>query len=387
MNCSIRLIIDLLEEIKLVQDNNIKEMKFNIINNNKYEIYLEENEKVHLIFYKYMLPFRLPIPNGGTININGILFAVYNKEYTHYSLQDGFAILPIKRTVIEAVVKINKKEKIKQIKNDKVIKKQQKTISEIFEKQLRTLNEFIEIIIAKHKPLNIYPVHYGKLVGSIFYQLHKYDGKLTEETPINILSLLSYSGVDDYQTLKVDEIQDLLNGYDSYKKHVSRIATLAGAKGERALHLYDYNSAIVQYNTMFEVIIATFVKTYYKFLTNYTTEKINNIIINTGFKNVINDHFLKKLKELQVKDYNEIKKCIDKYLAKEYLYRNKIVHEGEVFFEDEALAVREKVFDLSALLNHNINNANKNDFVDFYNKNNRNTIPEQYTDAISRYRN
>lgn len=371
------------------EDNNVKEMKFNIINNNKYEIYLEENEKVHLIFYKYMLPFRLPIPNGGTINIKGILYTIYNKEYKHYSLQDGFAKLPIKRSIVEAVVKTNKKEKIKQIKNNKEIKKQQKTISEIFEKQLRTLNEFIEIIIAKHKPLNIYPVHYGKLIGSIFYQLHKYDGKLTKETPINMLSLLSYSGVDvdDYQTLEGNEIQNLLNGHEQYKNHVTKTAALAGVRGERALHLYDYNSAIVQYNTMFEVIIATFVKTYYEFMSDYTNRKINNIINYTGFKNLIDDHFLKKIKVLKVRDYFEIEKCIKEYLAKEYLYRNKIVHAGKVFSEKEALAVREKVYDLSALLNHNINNANKNEFVDFYNSNNRNTIPTQYTDAINRYRN
>ena len=137
---------------------------------------------------------------------------------------------------------------------------------------------------------------------------------------------------------------------------------------------------------MFEVLISTFVRQYYEHMSNKTTIKINNIITTCGLKNLIDDHFIEILTELNIKDSISIEKCINEYMKEGYLYRNNIVHRGINFGEVEAIRTREKVTDLSILLNHNVRNAPKNKFVTVYRKHNKNSNPKSYSETIIKYK-
>lgn len=360
---------------------------FYTIREKKYLDFLQHEQKVSFITFRYMLPFRLPLPSGDGFVINNTMFVPLHKEYKHYTHNDEFFSLPIKRTVIETTIKIHKKDRISAIKNNGNKVKRDKVISQEFNKQLETLNNFINIMIAKYKFTNIYPVHYGEIIGTVYNQLFKYNSKLITETPVNLLIILQLSSAksNDEVTLQPQEIEEIMNKYYDYSKHEYNNVILAARKGERAYQLYDYNNSIVHYNSMFEVLMATFVRHYYEHMSNKSTDKINNIINNAGLKNLIDEHFNNILKKLKIKDYNEIKKCIDEYMREGYIYRNQIVHRGMNYGEIEAMRTREKMNDLSRLLNHNVRNAPKNEFVDFYRKFNKNSHHDDYKETIIKY--
>lgn len=361
---------------------------FYTIREKKYLDFIQDEQKVSFITFRYMLPFRLPLPSGDGFVIGNTMFVPLHREYKHYTQNDEFLSLPIKRTVIETTIKIYKKDRISAIKNNGSIAKRDKVISQEFNKQLEALNNLINIIIAKYKFTNIYPVHYGEIIGTVYNQLFKYNSKLIIETPLQLLVMLQLSPANsnDEITLQPQEIEEIMGKYYEYSKHEYNNVILAARKGERAYQLYDYNSSIVHYNTMFEVLIATFVKHYYERMSRKTNKKIDNIVNDSGLKNLIECHFYIILGDLMIKDYKEIKSCIDEYMKEGYIYRNKIVHNGENYGETEAMKTREKMNDLSRLLNHNVRNAPKNDFVDFYRKFNKNSHPDYYEETISKYR-
>lgn len=363
-------------------------IEFYTVKKQKYLDFIQSHEKVNFIIFRYMLPFRLPLPSGDGFVINNTMIVPLHKEYKHYAEKDEFISLPIKRTVVEVTVKIFKKDRLDAIKNKNGESKRNKTISEEFNKQLEILNNLINIIIAKYKFTNIYPVHYGEIVGTVYNQLFKYNSQLINETAINMLTIFQLSTANTYDnsTLQPQEIKEIFDKYYEYSNHEHNSVILSYRKGERAYQLYDFNNAIIHFNTMFEVLISTFVRQYYEHMSNKTTAKINNIITTCGLKNLIDDHFIEILTELNIKDSISIEKCINEYMKEGYLYRNNIVHRGINFGEVEAIRTREKVTDLSILLNHNVRNAPKNKFVTVYRKHNKNSNPKSYSETIIKYK-
>lgn len=86
------------------------------IKSNKYKRLIEnECDVYHFITFRYMLPFRIPVPNGSIFHINDFMFICIQKTYPFYGLKDGFGVPEIKNTVIEVtnVLKIRKYKKTK----------------------------------------------------------------------------------------------------------------------------------------------------------------------------------------------------------------------------------------------------------------------------------
>lgn len=366
-------------------------MKFFTIDKEYYKPFSLSAKNTHYITFRYMLPFRLPLKSSDAFIIENTMFVPLHKQYEHYGLKDGMAKLPLKRTVIEATVKISKKTKRNLIKEDKSTRenKRSKELSMVFDKQLEKLNEFIEIIIMKHKVLPLSTVHRGEVIGFAFYRMYDYrEEKFFSIRETGMLMLFNNLEVEsgDYATLTNREVKDITYNYNALKNHPYKGIILTARAGERAFHYFDYNLTIVEFNTMFELLISSIVRDYYLMMNLKTKEKVNNIISDNGIKHIAKQHLYNILGELSIINRNEVKNLIESYFKKEYLYRNDIVHEGKNFGEDEAYFTMHKVKDLAFLLNHGINNAAPNSFVNHYNRFNRNSFPHKYEEKVKKYR-
>lgn len=93
-----------------------KNPEFTTIKSQKYKRLIEDECNIHhFITFRYMLPFRIPVPNGSIFHINDFMFIYIQKTYPFYGLKDGFGVPEIKNTVIEVTNAL----KIKNYKKNK----------------------------------------------------------------------------------------------------------------------------------------------------------------------------------------------------------------------------------------------------------------------------
>ena len=137
-------------------------------------------------------------------------------------------------------------------------------------------------------------------------------------------------------------------------------------KGERAIYNSNYNVAIVQIQTALEVFISRFVERYYKLDTKLDDKKIQGNI-SCGYRNVVNQHFIKIIQTLNLRYSEEIKNCVALYLKDYYDIRNEIVHAGATFKKHDALEFQEIVRDMIVLVTHGMKYVKSSSFSNEFN--------------------
>jgi|SRR5699024_7427315 len=367
----------------------MEERKLYTLEEQKWRTLLKENELNYFITFRYMLPFRLPVEEKQVVKLKNMLFIPHHKEYEHYALKDGIGALPLKRTLIEGTVRVNRQQKRNIERQQKKTHGGTREVSLVFNEQLEILNNFIDLIIIREQFLNIYRVYSSQLLGSTIYKLYEYKGEHLETTvAYGMVNLHTYDKIayDAYRDLNNDQFNVITDYFDEHLTNPYKDIALISRTGERFFYLHDYNSAIIYYNTVFEVIIISFVKNYYTLLGLKSPEKIKNIIENCGLKNIIKDHFNKRLDDLKLTDAELIKKMIDSYLKSGYVYRNDIVHSGASYGKKEAEETMLKIKDLVFMLTHNIYEAESNLFTEEYIKFNINRQPDMYEDIKKNYK-
>ncbi|HBC9226997.1 hypothetical protein K4R53_10160 [Staphylococcus epidermidis] len=141
---------------------------------------------------------------------------------------------------------------------------------------------------------------------------------------------------------------------------------MAMRKGERSFYKSDYNLAIVQIQTALEVFITNFLEKYYKLDKNLSDEELKKKL-GCGYANVVNDHLLKTIDNLNLDNSNEIKNCVKKYMKNYYGMRNKIVHTGATYKKEDAIEFKEIVADIIRLITFSMKNKSDSDFSKEFN--------------------
>lgn len=338
------------------------------IKSNKYKRLIEnECDVYHFITFRYMLPFRIPVPNGSIFHINDFMFICIQKTYPFYGLKDGFGVPEIKNTVIE-VTNVLKIRKYKKNKNKvKKYEVKEKELTKIFDNQLEILNDFLENIIIYAQYHSLHKVDKSSLLGQPVFKQYIWDGDnlRIDDTNIFIIKLFDKIVGDTLTDLKRKEIDDVMNNFYSIKNHPLKQATLFFRKGERFFFNYDFNSSIVNNQTGFEVFIFLFVKKYYEITKIKNETQIINVL-ESGFKNIFKDHFLKTLYNIS-SDLNEEIEEISKYYLEEcYNLRNEIVHAGKVYSEKEAQQFKDCVNDFIYIVNQKLKKEKNNQFSKWF---------------------
>lgn len=345
-----------------------KDIEFATIKSKKYKRLVEDECNVHhFITFRYMIPFRIPVSNGSIFHIENFMFHCIQKTYPFYGLNDGFGVPEIKNTVLE-VTNVLKIRKYKKYKNE--VKKfdiDEKELTKIFDKQLELLNDFLENIIIYAQYHSLYNVDKSSLLGQPVFKQYTWDGKKfkIDDTNMFIIKLFDKIVGDTLTDLKIKEIDNIMNNFYSIKNHSLKQATIFFRKGERFLFNYDFNSSIVNNQTGFEVFIVLFVKKYYEITKIKNETQIINVL-ESGFKNIFKDHFLKTLYNIS-SDLNEEIEEISKYYLEEcYNLRNEIVHAGKVYSEKEAKQFKDCVSDFIYIINQKLKKEKNDEFAKWF---------------------
>ena len=105
---------------------------------------------------------------------------------------------------------------------------------------------------------------------------------------------------------------------------------------------------------------------YYKLDTKLDDEKIQNNI-SCGYKNVVNQHFIKIIQTLNLRYSEEITNCVILYLKVYYDVRNDIVHSGATYKKRDALEFQEIVRDIIVLVTHGMKYIKNSSFSNEFN--------------------
>lgn len=363
------------------------EREFYTIETESYKQLMKEEGGNYFITFRYMLPFRLPTEDETTIVLDKCLFLASQKEYEYYALKDGFGKLPSLHTIIEGTIRLKRQQYRNILRDSDRNMRKQKSLSDAFDEQLAILNTFMEIINMKYQYLSVHNIHMGEVIGPSLFKVYKTDRDSLLEKSSNGLFLIrepSKLEAERYDTLSLGEIEFIKDNFSEFEKHPTRNIALIARKGEKAFDLHDYNNAIVHYNTVFEVVILTFIRDY-NIMLNIKTEDETNKLLEAGLKNLVRKHFYDALNALRLIDADIIKVITEKYMESSYLIRNKIVHDGASYGEIEAGKTVEIIKDLTYMINDNMNKASSNPFVDMYTRYNMNYNTGLYESVKSKY--
>lgn len=348
---------------------------------------IESEDGNYFITFRYMLPFRIPFEDETQIVLGKFMFLFLQKEYEYHALSDGFGDLPHFHTILEVTIKL-KRENYTAIEHDLKRRLQvSKSINDSFDEQLEEVNKLLNIINVKYQFLTVQSVHRGELIGTTSYKLYKFRESLIEDKDTDGLIVYKKSNqIEDekYKNIEDEDIQFITDCFSELGTNPYLNITLIARKGEKAYELYDFNNAIVHYNTVFEVVIIRFITEGNLMLKMKNEEETENLL-KAGFQNLARKHFSDVLDELQLSDAKIIKKIIDKYMDTVYKYRNSIVHKAASYSEKEAFEALKLVRDLTYMINDNMCKAESNPFVDYYTKYNQNSSTKKYDSVKQKY--
>lgn len=348
---------------------------------------IESENGNYFITFRYMLPFRIPFEDETQILLEKFMFLFLQKEYEYHALSDGFGNLPHFHTVLEVTVKL-KRDIYRTIEHD--LKRNlefSKILSDMFDEQLAELNKILNIINGKYKYLSVHSVHRGELIGNASFKTYKLkQGLVEDDSEFGLLTNKLPNLIDEekYQEVEDTDIKFIEENFSTLGTNPYLNITLIARKGEKAYQLYDFNNAIVHYNTVFEVVIIRFITEGNLMLKMKNEEETENLL-KAGFQNLARKHFSDVLDELQLSDAKIIKKIIDKYMDTVYKYRNSIVHKAASYSEKEAFEALKLVRDLIYMINDNMCKAESNPFVDYYTKYNQNSSTKKYDSVKQKY--
>ncbi len=333
---------------------------------------MDDKKKYFYITFRYMLPFKLPLPNMSSFNLEKTMIFCIQRKYPFYGLNEGIGHPDLQRTIVEVTTQYEVKSYNKSHVALKPAKKNidDKRMTEVFDDQLKILNTFIEMISMKYQYHNIYSINKGLILGIPMCTIFSVYGDelIDNHNSIFLLKVEDKLFGDELHDLKNYEIDELIDNYEVIKMHPLRQMTFYKRKAERFLFNHDYNSAIANCQTSFEVFITFFVKHYYELLTLKDNEKINNIINSGNFKNIYKQHFLVALYDIST-DYNDVlKEIFDYYDENCYQMRNDIVHKGVTFNSYDANTFNDVVGNIIYVINEKLKLVKNNKFASFYSR-------------------
>ncbi|HHM3155007.1 MULTISPECIES: HEPN domain-containing protein [Staphylococcus] len=344
----------------------IKE-EFNMLKKEKYvnECFKRKGNS-KLITFKYLLPFKIPINEFENIDFinEENTFIIFNHLEDNVLENDN--IKRDRKTYVEitSIIKHNQFKKLKSNSTSRESKKSN-SLTEIFNKQFNCLNNLIKIISVKYQYHNIYQLSLGDILSIPYYVIYTTDGNI-KEMSIFMIDLPGKIEEDQYSSIKKSDLLNIKKNYNVFNNHPSNIYVLAMRKGERSFYKSDYNLAIVQIQTALEVFITNFLERYYKLDENLSDEEIKKKL-GCGYANVVNDHLLKTIDNLNLDNFNEIKNCVKKYMKDYYDMRNKIVHTGATYKKEDAIEFKEIVADIIRLITFGMKNKSYSDFSKEFN--------------------
>lgn len=362
--------------------------KLRTIETKAYEKLYNEDGGNNYITFRYMLPFRLPLEDETVIELEGFLFLFLQREYEFYGLKDSFGNLPIIHTIVEGTVTLKRPQCRSIVRDSNKGRFHQKSLTDAFDAQLNHLNKFMKIINIKYQYLSVYPVHVGEITGPAFYKIYRIDNNTFFEAVLEGFLMLKEPTkleAERYETLDFEDIEFIVENFAEFESHRTSNIALIARRGERAFDLYDYNNTIVHYNTVFEVIIKTFIRDY-NVLLKIKSKPDAKALLEAGLRNLVDVHFPRALDGINLKDSEIIKTISKKFMTSSYLTRNDIVHEGKSYSEKEAVSAMELIKDLTYMINDSMHKAQSNPFVDMYTKYNMNYDPSLYETIKSKYK-
>lgn len=342
------------EEFKMLKNKIYNDKVFREIKNSK------------LITFKYLLPFRIPIneiENINFINENNTFITLNHRKH---NVMEKDNIKRNRQSYIEltSIIKHKKFKKIK-LNSSSRESKQSEVLTDIFNQQRACLNNLIKIISIKYQYHNVYELSLGDILSIPYYVIYTKNGEIINMSlfKINISGKIEE---DQYSNLTKKELLNIKKNYNILVNHPSNTYVMPMRKGERAIYNSNYNVAIVQIQTALEVFISRFVERYYKLDTKLDDKKIQGNI-SCGYRNVVNQHFIKIIQTLNLRYSEEIKNCVALYLKDYYDIRNEIVHAGATFKKHDALEFQEIVRDMIVLVTHGMKYVKSSSFSNEFN--------------------
>lgn len=362
---------------------------FNTLKYKKFKHIIEENEKKsHLITYKFLLPFRLPIPNGSSFasKNNKYIFQFLHKEYKHPAAQDIAVSYPIRVTIVEATLKISKKSFGKYCKLRET--KKNLFLTDQFQKLLDILNKFIIGVSVWSKNDSIYSVTPSDFIGEIMAVLYTFLNDKIQEIESYILQKL-------FRLKYINDSKQIVE-YDEYKQSVLNLIDLdegnyfktfnKSRESERLYRTEKYDDCIVSYNTAMEMYITNFVLRYERLVLKCNEKRLKNLSEKTSYANLLNNHFLKIIdKDLDFNNKKILTVMLNYFINTVAQYRHDIVHNGKTFTLLEADETMQFYSDITSLITHDMHTTISNEFTDEFKKYYYVTSQERINEIIKEY--
>lgn len=350
-------------------------IRFNTIEKEAFKHYdptFNSNEKLKLITFRYLLPFRIPFTNGNTTVIvtegKKVLFQFLQTSEKDPTDKRVFIYKPLKRTIIEATVFLNRND-FKRLNNEfNYDSKNTEEISNHFDFQLKVLNDLIESVSIKFHYYNLYSLNKGELASAPLYKIYSFYDDTYSKVNKGVLFLDYFKGleVNENGTLDNNAFIHINQYYEDYKKFPNKHSVLLLRDAQRNFDLCDYNSAIVNSQTALETLIKFVIKKYYIEDENKNEQEANDKI--KTFKNSIYHHlFPKVIDGLNLPNGQALKNCLTNYYDNYYDFRNKIVHNGYNATEKESKEFLSIIFDIYTLMSYGLNKTTvSSNFVNYY---------------------
>lgn len=369
--------------------------EFNTIKKEGFKLYdptFDPSKKLRLVTFRYLLPFRIPFVNGNTtiidIEKNKVLFQFLHSTENDPIQDRVFVYNPLRRTIIEATVYLNRddfKRLNKEIKNGY---QNTSEISSHFDLQLKVLNTLIESIMLKFNFYNLYPLNKGELASVPFYKIYSFynDTYSIINKGVFFIEYFKELEINENITFENGKFFHLNKYYEAYKKFPNKQSVLLLRNAQRKFDLCDYNSTIINAQTSIETLVKFIVKNYYILDESINEQKANNKV--EKFKNSIREHLIPKVVYgLNLSYKQEIKNCLDKYYDKYYNFRNDIVHNGYNASGKEANEFLTITLDIQVLLNYGLNHTDTSpNFINFYKQHYLSSSNIPISDVANKYK-
>lgn len=373
------------------KDYSNEEAGFNTFENEVFhQLSKEGKETMYLVTYKFMLPYRLPITNGSTFSFkNKYLFKFINKVYPHPAIKDLAKVPSLRLTIVEATVRITRKEYRDYPKGEQKRTHKDKFISNKFDELLEVFNKIVVGISLVSKNDSIFTVKPMDFIGELAMIIYTYANNKTKELEKNIVNT-------SFRGKRMKEISQVIE----YEQYITAVKTLVEnddgnyvkihekiRESDRLFFSERYDDSIVTQNTVFEMFTTNIVLRYEKIIKNTPETKLYNLSNNTGFANIISDKLTPIIrKHLNLKDKDLILAMIDKFSKTHAKNRHSIVHRGESFGLTEAGDGKQFLDDMILLIIDNITRIEKNDFTKEFMNYNVVTKPHVVQETIDKHK-